>query len=321
MRSLALFRRILFGCGSGSILLLLALTAFLGHSGGILTVAARTLYHAALRALELGQRVLRTVVQLYLAGAAQHLGGNYLAAAFRRIDHAALTRRDLLQLGVGLMLILETAHQTAAHTGNLRRIERQVLILCHIDGDRMEIIEIRAAAQLAAAAAQTADHLCLIAHADLAQLNTGAEHARKVLNQLAEVHTTVCGEVKQQLVHVKGAFRGDKVHFQTAVLDLLLADDKRLVGTLFVALERFHIGLGCHTDHALERLHDLLIGHIGVALHAVAVFHAAGRLDDHTRTGCDFQTLRVEIIHFSVRFETNSDYCCQKVFLLYDGNA
>ena len=48
---------------------------------------------------------------------------------------------------------------------------------------------------------------------------------------------------------------------------------------------------------------------------------AACRLDDHTRTGCDFQTLRVEIIHFSVRFETNSDYCCQKVFLLYDGNA
>ena len=112
-----------------------------------------------------------------------------------------------------------------------------------------------------------------------------------------------------------------RVHFQTAVLDLLLADNKRLVGTLFVALERFHIGLGCHTDHALERLHDLLIGHIGVALHAVAVFHAACRLDDHTRTGCDFQTLRVEIIHFSVRFETNSDYCCQKVFLLYDGNA
>ena len=27
------------------------------------------------------------------------------AAAFRRIDHAALTRRDLLQLGVGPMLI------------------------------------------------------------------------------------------------------------------------------------------------------------------------------------------------------------------------
>ena len=103
----------------------------------------------------------------------------------------------------------------------------------------MEIIEIRAAAQLAAAAAQTADHLRLIAHADLAQLNAGTEHARKVLNQLAEVHTTVCGEVKQQLVHIKGAFRGDKVHFQTAVLDLLLADNKRLVGTLFVALEAF----------------------------------------------------------------------------------
>ena len=55
----------------------------------------------------------------------------------------------------------------------------------------MEIIEIRAAAQLAAAAAQTADHLRLIAHADLAQLNAGTEHARKVLNQFAEVHAAV----------------------------------------------------------------------------------------------------------------------------------
>ena len=47
MRSLALFRCILFGCGSGSILLILALAAFLGHSGGILTVAARALYRAS----------------------------------------------------------------------------------------------------------------------------------------------------------------------------------------------------------------------------------------------------------------------------------
>ena len=314
VRSLALFWRVLLGCGSGFAVLFLALAAFLGHSGGILTVAARTLDHAALSALELGQRVLGTVVELHLAGAAQHLRGNHLAAAFRRINDAALTRRDLLQFGIRLVLIFQAAHQTAAHTGDLRRIERQVLILRHVDGNRMEILEVRTAAQFTAAAAQTANHLRLIAHADLAQLNAGAEHACEVLDQLAEVHTAVCGEVKQQFVHVKGAFRGDKVHFQTAILDLLLADDKRLIGALFIALERFHVGFGCHTNHALERLHDLLIGHIGVALHTVAVFNTAGRLNNYTRAGCNFQTLRVEIIHFSVRFETDSNYRCQKSF-------
>lgn len=139
MRSLALFRCILFWCGSGSILLLLALTAFLGHSGGILTVAARTLYHAALRALELGQRVLRTVVQLHLAGAAQHLRGNDLSSPLRRIHHAALLGRDLLQLGIGFVLIFETAHQPPAGAGYFGRVKRQVLILGHIDRNRMEV--------------------------------------------------------------------------------------------------------------------------------------------------------------------------------------
>ena len=244
--------------------------------------------------------MLGAVIELHLADAAQHLGRDDLAAALGGIDNAALTRRDLLELGVGLVLVFQAAHQTAAYTGDLRRIERKVLVLGHVDGDRMEVVEVGRAAQLTAAAAEAADHLRLVAHADLAQLDTGAEHAGEILDQLAEVYAAVRSEVEQQLVHVERAFRGHEVHFQAAVLDLSLADEKRLVRALAVALERFHIRLGRDADHALERLHDRLLVHLGVALHALAVFQTARGLDDYAGTGGDFGILRVKIIHFSV---------------------
>lgn len=98
---------------------------------------------------------------------------------------------------------------------------------------------------------------------------------------------------------------------------MLLADEKRLVGTLAVAFERFHVGLGRHADHALERLHDRLLGDLGVALHALAVFQSARGFDDNARSGGNFGVLRVKIVHFSVRFETNSDYGRQRFVLLY----
>ena len=286
--------------GRQSFAVFLALTALLGHRGGVLAVAARALDHRAVLTAELGQRMLGAVIELHLADAAQHLGRDDLAAALGGIDNAALTRRDLLELGGGLVLVFQAAHQTAANTGDLRRIERKVLVLGQVDGDRMKVVEVGRAAQLTAAAAEAADHLRLVAHADLAQLDTGAEHAGQILDQLAEVYAAVRSEVEQQLVHVERAFRGHEVHFQTAVLDLSLADEKRLVRALAVALERFHIRLGRDADHALERLHDRLLVHLGVALHALAVFQTARGLDDYAGTGGDFGILRVKIIHFSV---------------------
>ena len=244
--------------------------------------------------------MVRAVVQLHLASAAQHLGRDHLAAPLGRIDHAALPGRDLLQLGIGLMLILQAAHQTAAHAGNLRRVERQVLVLRHVDGHRVEIVQIRAAAQLAPAGAQPADHLGLVAHADLAQFNARAEHAGKVLDQLAEVHAPVRGKVKQHFTHVKRAFRGHKVHFQTALLDLALAHDKRLVRTPLVALDRFAVRIGRDAHHAPERLHHRLLGNLGVSLHTAAVLQPARGIHDNIRPRSYLDALRVEIIHFSV---------------------
>ena len=261
--------------------------------------------------------MFRAVVQLHLAGAAQHLGRDDFAAPLGRIDDAALLRRDLLQLGIGFILIFQAAHQAAAHARNFRRVERQILILRHIDRNRMEVLQIRAAAQLTPASAQTADHLRFVAHADLPQLDARAEHAGQILDQLAEVHATVGGEVKQHFVHVERAFRRDQIHFQPALFDLALADDERFVRALFVTRQRLFIRVGCHAHHALERLDDRLVGHLRVALHALTVFQPARRFHDHILARGHRRVLRVKIIHFSARFKTDSNNRCQKLILLH----
>ena len=252
------------------------------------------------------------VVQLHFAGAAQHLGGNHLAAPLGRIDYAALPGRDLLQLCIGFMFIFQATHQAAAYTRDLRRVERQVLILCHIDRNRVEILQIRAATQLAPAGAQPADHLGLVAHADLPQLDARAEHARQIFNQLAEVDAPVGGKVEQHLVHVERTFRPNQIHLQPALLDLALADDKRVVRTLFVAHDRLFIRFSRHAHHMLERLDDRLVGHLGVALHALAVFQSARRFDDNVLARIYLHALRIKIIHFSARFKTDPNNRRQK---------
>ena len=61
-----------------------------------------------------------------------------------------------VQLLVGLLLMLQAAHQSAAYAGNLRRVQGQVLLLGHLDGHRHEIRQVGMAAQGSAADADTA---------------------------------------------------------------------------------------------------------------------------------------------------------------------
>src|SRR5205823_5698506 len=63
----------------------------------------------------------------------------------------------------------------AAHSGELGLIERQVLLLRHADRDVRELVEPRRAAELAAARADAGEDLCLVARAEPAQLDAGAE--------------------------------------------------------------------------------------------------------------------------------------------------
>ena len=56
-----------------------------------------------------------------------------------------------------------------------------------------------AAAEGLAADAKAADHLALVPHADLAQLDAGVEDTGQILDQLAEVHAAIGGKVEHDL--------------------------------------------------------------------------------------------------------------------------
>ena len=91
------------------------------------------------------------------------------------VDHAvADTRKSAVEILVGLFLILQAAHQSSAHTGDLGRIQRKILLFCHLDGNRRKLGQIGVAAQRSSADTDSAHDLCLIAHTDLAKLDSGA---------------------------------------------------------------------------------------------------------------------------------------------------
>ena len=131
-----------------------------------------------------------------------------------------------------------------------------------------------------AAHAEAADHLRLVAHADLPQLDAGAQHGGEALDQLAEVDAAVSREEEQDLAAVKGIFRRDELHFQPEVGDLLLAD---VHGALFAAavlgVDALVLLRGQPQDGA-QRRSDLARVHHVVAADALAEFGPAGSLQE-----------------------------------------
>src|SRR4030042_898915 len=56
-----------------------------------------------------------------------------------------------LPAGVRIVLVDQAAHQPPADPGELRRVERQLLVLRHLDRDRLEVAQEGRAAELPAA--------------------------------------------------------------------------------------------------------------------------------------------------------------------------
>ena len=89
--------------------------------------------------------------------------------------------------GVQRMFVLEAAHQPAARAGDAQRVEWQILVLGHPDGDRLEVGQERGAAQVAAARADAALDPGRIAGGELAQLDPAVQGGAQVADQGAEV--------------------------------------------------------------------------------------------------------------------------------------
>ena len=202
---------------------------------------------------------------------------------------------------VGVGLILEAAHEPAANARNLGRIQGKVLFFGHFDGNRDEIAHPGVAAKRATADAVATQYFGLVAYADLAQLDAGAEDAGQVLDQVAEIHAAVGREVEQHLAIVERVLGVDQLHVQPVRLDLLLADAIGLA--LLDAVE--DLGLGVlgrrHADDLLEGL-----GHLArVDLHGQtdhgSVLDAAHGLDDDMSAVHHFPLPGVKIVNLPSR--------------------
>ena len=111
--------------------------------------------------------------------AAQQVDCRDIAPALFGVDQGTLTRRGGEQRLIGLLLVFEAAHQAAAGAGNLGGVEREPLLLGHFNGDGAKLVHVGGAAKGPSADAKAAQHLGLVAHPDLTQLECGCERPRR----------------------------------------------------------------------------------------------------------------------------------------------
>ena len=252
------------------------------------------------------------VIQADVHSLLQHVHIADVAGAVRRQDEGVVLGQALNGILIGVLFIFQAAHQPAAGTGDLGRVQTQVLGLGHLDGHGQELVHELGAAEGPTADAQAADHLGLVSDADLPQLDAGAEHAGQVLDQLAEVHAAVGGKEKQDLAAVKAALHPHQLHLQLVLLDLLFADVEGFLLTAAVVGGGVFVVVGGDAEDGPQGFDHRVIGHLVVARRAVGEFRALGGLHDHVGAGGDREPLGVEVVFLAAAAEADRDHIGHK---------
>ena len=141
-----------------------------------------------------------------------------------------------LKIRIVLLLVGQTTKQPSAHSGNLGGIEKEVLILGHLDGHRLEAAQKTPATAHLTAVAKSADHLCLMAHPDLAKFDARAVVAHQVLDQFAKIHPARGREIKNHLTLVEVDLHIDELHVQAQTGHGTLAILASVLGHLTIFL-------------------------------------------------------------------------------------
>ena len=218
--------------------------------------------------------------------------------AKRGVDERLLLWCTALEVFVRLELVAQAAHQAPAHARDLGGVERQVLLLGHADGHRLELATKARAAQLLAAGGVAADQPRLVAHADLAHVHAHVETVGEVAHELAEVHALLSGKVEDGLLAAKEELHPHGLHLQAVLLDQaaeiahgVLALARQLVGAV-------EVGVVGDADHGFEgggqagrgNLEGIL-GHQPDLGAALGVHHGVVRLRDVEALGVEPQVL------------------------------
>ena len=247
-------------------------------------------------------------MHLQLAGQQVHL--SYLAPALAGLHYRPYLRGDPQQILIGVLLVLQAAHQPAAGPAYLGGIERKPLLLRHLDGNRLKLPQEAGAAERSPADAQTAQHFRLVPYADLAQLDAGTEHPGQFLYQLAEIYPPIGGKVEEDLAAVKGVFHLHQLHFQLAQGYFLLRYAESLFLFFTVFLHPAQILLRGGTGHLFQGLYHTGLVHLPVGDSHRAAFGTAGGFHNHGLPHAVAAAIGVKVINFSDFLKSDADDLC-----------
>ena len=262
------------------------------------TVAALLggLLFAALRARHVGQIDLEDLAVLQTQHKLLARRVIFLDArlAERRVDKRLLFGRAALKVLVRLELIAQAAHQAAANTADLGRVERQVLLFCHANRDGLKLSAKTRAAEFLSALGIAAHQAGLVAHADLTHVDANVQRRGQVLDELAKIDALLGRKVEHGLLAAKQVLDADRLHLEVEFLDQtaeinhgLVALDGQVVGKLQVDVAR-------HAQHGFEWLTDLVLRHLeGVGRDQANLGSALGRANGVIGLE-DIQILRIE---------------------------
>ena len=252
-------------------------------------------------------------VQGDLHGLPQQVHALHVAGAVRGLNKALRLGHPLGGVLVGVLLIFQAAHQPPAGAGDLGGIQAEVLGLRHLDGNGQKPVQKLGTAEGPPADAKSPDHLGLVPHADLPELDAGPEHGGQVPHQLPEVYPAVGGEVEYDLVSVKAGGDVHQLHLQAVGGDLPLADVKGLPLFFLVVLHGAAVALRGHAQHGAQGADNGGIVHLVVALRAGGKLRALGGLHDHLVPHLHRGPLGVEIIILAAAPKADADHFCQKI--------
>ena len=292
------------------------LERLLAHPAGTRAVALGVALHAADRHDE----HLIGLEQLELHILLGRVELDDLGRTGRRLDRRVDLRRTRLEILVGLVLVAQAAHEPAAGARDLAGIEREILLLGHLDGDGLERAAHADAAQHLAAMADAAHGAGLVANAHLAHVDVDVEPRREVAHELAEVDALLGREVEDGVVSVEHVLHVDGLDIEVALLGELAEDRLGLLALLLQFRHLDEVLLGRDADDGAQRraqLRGLLVGQL-----ERLVLHGAERLSAIAADDDDVAPMGLAIaigepIRLGVMLESNGHYCRHTIPLLF----
>src|SRR5262249_47681171 len=188
-------------------------------------------------------------------------------------------RQIAAQLLVGRELVEQAALEPAAVAEQPVVGQRHVLRLGHLHRDRLELSQIRRAAELPAPPPHAVEHPGGVAGADLSHLDARAELAREIAHELAEIDALLAAEVHSHPALPGRHLDVHDLHDQIArARQPLAGEDGRLLPTPLLAVIA-RLLVGGEADHAVVEPVTPELGHRPARAPDLAERGAALRLD------------------------------------------